>query len=492
MQIFKLKNTLHTLLLLAVVFVFSACNKEDNSSPAPTPADKKEDINESIVILHINDVHGNIDAFPQMAAFINGVKDTCENVFVLCAGDVFSGNPMVDMHLDKGYPMIDLMNKINVDLAVIGNHEFDYGQTILNQRIAQAEFPFICANIDATSGILNQPEAYKVLKSKEGFEIVTLGLIETGTKVEEKYIPSTHPDKVLGCEFPYYKTEIKKYTHLKEKDNLFIILSHLGIGSDETLANDNPEIDLIIGGHSHATVHQPQIFNNALVCQAGSNGKHIGVVHIQVKNKAVVSKNAYLKNMNDYGEKDDDIQEVVNDYNNNNNPILYEKLGTATHPLNSKDELGSLMTDAITWKYNVDIAFQNSGGIRNKLPEGDILAKDVYKIDPFGNEVIKFTLTHKELFTLIKNSRMGDLKPSGMQIVYYQSGYIGLNDMQGNRLDVDKTYTVAMNSYIASAYNFEHVDSGENTKETSVQALIDYIKFKKQIDYKDVIRIFNE
>lgn len=470
-------------LFLFLSFSLSACANKDSSEQKSEFADT-----ESIVFLHVNDLHGNIDAFPKIAAFVKSVRDTCENVFLLSAGDMFSGNPIVDMHDEPGYPIIDLMNLMDFDLSAIGNHEFDYGQANLNKRILQAQFPFICANIDASSSVLEQPAAYHTFTSKNGYEMVFLSFVETNSKVGDKFIPSTHPEKVQGIHFPYYKTEIKKHTHLKKEDNLFVVLSHLGLSTDEKMAQENDEIDLIIGGHSHSTVTKPQNFNNALICQAGSSGRYVGVVSLLIKEKKVVSQEAYLENMSSYTQTDAEIQEKVESYNNSS--VLNKKIGTAKQAIYSKDVLGNLMTDALTWKYDADFAFQNSGGIRSSFAKGDILLKDVYRNDPFGNEVVVFNLSYLELFSLIKNSKPGDLKVSGMHITHQQNGSISLTDYQGKPFDQNKTYKVAMNSYIATSYNFDHTEEGIYTFETSAQALVDYILHLNEVDYKDEKRIF--
>ena len=470
--------------LVLTIFItigFTQCSKDENVN-----TDNRESISESIVFLHVNDMHANIDAFAQISTVIKSVEDTCENVYVVCAGDIFSGNPMVDMHENKGLPIIDLMNKTGFDLSVIGNHEFDYGQEILNERILQAKFPFICANIDASSGILEQPEPYYTIKSPNGFEFVVLGLIETGTHINGVNIPSTHPNKVIGCEFPHYSIEIKKYTHLKNNENYFVVLSHLGFNSDVNLANDNSQIDLILGGHSHSTIDPPAEANKAIVCQAGSYGRYVGIVHIMLKGKSVTNENAFLKKIDDSVDADSEIANLVSKYNNN--PSLNKKIGTAIHELTNKNEIGSLMTDALRWKYDCDIAFQNSGGIRSSFSQGDIFVKDVYQCDPFGNEVIKFELSYDEIISLLRNSSQGDLKPSGIRIIY-DGQEIRLTTENGRSMNMNTTYTVAMNSYIATAYSFNHADEGESAEETSASVLIDFIQHLGEIDYKGINRI---
>ena len=109
---------------------------------------------ETVVIYAINDPHGQINNFPRLKTLIENDRTQNSKVFFVSAGDLFSGNPIVDYHENKGFPMIDLLNDCGLDISVIGNHEFDYGQDVLNARIDQAEFPFICDNVSDASGAL--------------------------------------------------------------------------------------------------------------------------------------------------------------------------------------------------------------------------------------------------------------------------------------------------------------------------------------------------
>jgi 2',3'-cyclic-nucleotide 2'-phosphodiesterase (5'-nucleotidase family) len=436
----------------------------------------------------MNDIHADINNFPKIAAYINELRETNANVFLFSAGDLFSGNPFVDQHDKPGYPIIDLMNELKFDAAVIGNHEFDYGQKILNYRIEQANFPFICANIDAENATLKQPEAYTTLTSSGGFKIIVLGLIETGTNIDGRYIPSTHPDKVIGIDFPYYRYEIENYTYLKKDNNLFVVLSHLGENSDRTLADENAEIDLIIGGHSHKVIQTPYEKNNALICQAGSKGRYIGRVDIKIEDGLVISKSGKLIKVESLSKTDAEIASLVSEYNKN--PALNRVIAQNLAEFSNQDELGSLMTDAINWRLNTDIAFQNKGGIRSWLPLGDIKVKHIYELDPFGNEVIIFEMTCDEIRSLINNSGDGDLKVAGIQYRYMGKSGIQLENFDGSELDESKTYKVGLNSYIASAYTFDHTDEGKTSNVTSANCLIEFLENEEEIDYSGVKRIF--
>ena len=89
----------------------------------------------TVKILHTNDIHGNFSRFPRLAFVVDSIRNVHENVLLLNAGDIFTGNPLVDMDKEKGFQMIELMNKVGYDLSTLGNHEFDYGQNVLSLMI---------------------------------------------------------------------------------------------------------------------------------------------------------------------------------------------------------------------------------------------------------------------------------------------------------------------------------------------------------------------
>ena len=115
-------------------FVFSlliiSCTNESSSLPIES-TDKK------LTIFILNDIHGQIDNFAKVKYLVDQEK-TKTNVILTSAGDIFSGNPIVDNYPQKGFPIIDLMNRVGFDVSVIGNHEFDYGEANLKERMEQA------------------------------------------------------------------------------------------------------------------------------------------------------------------------------------------------------------------------------------------------------------------------------------------------------------------------------------------------------------------
>ncbi|MFP4016315.1 MAG: 5'-nucleotidase C-terminal domain-containing protein [Halanaerobiales bacterium] len=460
---------------------------------------------QTIVLLHINDTHGKIDSFAKITQFVKETEDEYgeDNVFLMSAGDMFSGNPLVDQYDfisgeadKKGYPMIDLMNAAGFDLMVIGNHEFDYGQDTLNKRIEQADFPMICANFEASGAILEQPAAYEILETDRGVRIAVLGLIQID---EGTGIPATHPDKLNGINFFNGVTEAHRCRGLAKASHVFVVLSHLGNSTDKDLANEMGGIDIILGGHSHTTITDPAETNGVLIAQAGDDGAYVGKVVITLKDGVISDKRGGLIDVSDVKGSDENVEAMIKQYNEERDTAFSKVLATAVSPVNGKHELGSLMTDAITIYHDLDFSFQNNGGIRVDIlgnnEDGGITVGDIYTLDPFGNEVIKLEMTVDEIKSLIEYSygkrSSIDLQVSGLKynVLVNDIGQIAgveLTDYQGNTLDEDKKYSVGLNSYIASSYEFDHKDEGTSLYISYADTLIEYLKTIDTIDYDGV------
>jgi len=444
---------------------------------------------EKIKIYHVNDMHGNIYNFSKIAYIIE--NDTTKNKLLVSAGDLFSGNPTVDIYNPKGYPMIDLMNKLNFLYSVIGNHEFDYGQKILIDRIKQAKFKFLCANFSPSNELKDLVKDYNIYTTPEGIKIAFLGLIETSNNG----IPSTMPQKVKGIKFKNALNIAKKYKFLKDSSDIFIVLSHLGSEYDFKLAKIMPEIDIIIGGHSHEIINTE--YNNVLIVQAKSYLRYLGEITIEYdkEKKKIISKKEKLIRLSKIKKYDKELKKLINKYENN--PILKEVIGYSVAKIEGKSKLGALMTDAYKFATKADIAFQNNGGIRiHQIPKGKIILKQIYKLDPFMNKLITYQMNIKDIKSLIKYSiehhgNNIDLQVSGMmyEVTFNpkeQIQNINLYDTNKKLLKNNKLYNVALNSYLADAYKFTYQKVIKKYDMTTEEAIINYIKSKKEINYSDI------
>ncbi len=450
-----------------------------------------------IVIFHINDVHSHIDNFAKIAKLVEDERKINPDVFLMNAGDNFSGNPIVDHYVPKGEPILELMNRLKFDVQVIGNHDFDYGQTIFKSFIKRANFPIICANVKVYEGVISQPEPYVILKTKNGLKIAVLGLIQID---EDTQIPSTLPKNVEGLVFPNGIEVAKRFRYLKKRSNIFIALSHLGYKDDEILAKEMQGIDIIVGGHSHTIIKNPIETNGVLITQAGAYGEYLGKIVITLKNGQIIKKIGELIDLNSFKKENPKVKALIAKYNDN--PELNQVLTKLTKPIVGNSELGSLMTDAVRNILGFDIVFQNSGGIRMDKLEDKVTIKDIYTLFPFDNEVVQFKMSTAEIRTLIKfdyeRYKHTDLMVSGIKYIVKHTitnevKAIELINEKGESLDESKTYNVGLNSYVASVYKFSHKDPGRSLKTGVVDAIIQYLKQKRDLTiYSGIQRTFEE
>ena len=445
-----------------------------------------------IIILHTNDMHAKIDNMGKLAYLADSLRKYHPYVFLVSAGDNFTGNPVVDMVKDIGYPMIDLMNECGFDLSALGNHEFDMGQEFLEKRIKQASFPFICCNIDVSGTQMTQPKPFVILKAGNETEIPFLGILQLG----ENGLPDSHPSKFSGIKFTDGILKSEEYKWLKERYGILIGLTHLGIDTDQELALEMPQFDLLIGGHSHTLIDSLMIVNGVMIVQAGSGLRYVGKTTLTIEKNHVTDRHDEIICLDSIFKVNAKVQTLIDHYNNNQE--ILRVVGIAEVPVVGFDELGSFITDALREQLKVDFAFQNKGGIRiQSMPQGDITLKDIYKLDPFNNQVVVFNMNASEIKSLIcygyKLEKGIDLQVSGMTYRITGNGKnectsVEMLDASGKPMDEKKKYRVAMNNYMAVTYSFDHHDTGTTSSMTTAEALINYLKTKKAIHYHGVKR----
>lgn len=445
-----------------------------------------------VIILHVNDMHSKIDNMGKLAYLVDSLEHTCKHVFVVSAGDNFTGNPVVDMVSDPGSPMVDLMNRCGFDVSGIGNHEFDMGQEGLNRRFRQAEFPFVSCNTDASGAVLEQPKPYMLKRVGKGNRIAFLGITQVGANG----MPDSHPSRLEGLKFTDPVTTALGYAKLKDKDVL-IAVTHLGKETDVELARRMPQLDVIIGGHSHDRLDSGIVSNGVLITQAGKDLKYIGKTFIRLEKGRVVYRNEEMIPLNSLTRSDPKVQELIDRYNSNEE--LNRPVGMAEVAVEGYDQLGSLMTDALVHETGAEVAFQNRGGIRTSvIAQGAITLKDIFRLDPFGNKVVVMTLTEPEVRSLIcagfNIEKTLDLEVSGLtyEVIQGADGTctdVVLKDKSGAPFETSRRFKVAMNSYIAAAYRFDHSDPGTALDLSTADALIRHLGSAGKINYSGVRRI---
>ena len=270
-----------------------------------------------LTVLHTNDQHSRIEpfdanagrnanqgGFARRATLINRIREEEKNVLLLDSGDIFQGTPYFNMF--GGELEFKLMSMMGYDASTMGNHDFDNGLEGFLKVLPNAKFPFITSNYDFSNTIVEgRTENYKIFM-RNGIKIGVFGVgIELeGLVGKKQYQETKYLDPVEIAQ--HYSSFLKK----EKKCDMVICLSHLGYKydnsskiSDVALASKTEGIDLILGGHTHTFLPEPQQYlnsagKNVLINQVGFAGLLLGKIdfyfdknkniqHISWKNHAI-------------------------------------------------------------------------------------------------------------------------------------------------------------------------------------------------------------
>ena len=224
---------------------------------------------QTLTVLHTNDFHNHLSAAG--AAFIQKEKAKRENVLLLDAGDAISaGNVGVR---PGGEPILTLMADTGYDAMTLGNREFHVADTLLRLKISKAGFPVLCANIRWRE---DKGETLPVIAAFEktlpsGLRVGVFGLT----------VPMVTPRMTARLVSAFVFDDPVEAAHvqiarLRPKVDALIALTHIGLREDERLAAACPELDLIIGGHSHNKLFAPSAAHGVPIVQAGWFGHFLG------------------------------------------------------------------------------------------------------------------------------------------------------------------------------------------------------------------------
>lgn len=483
-----MRRQLHALPLIALVatlLLLSGCGSSSRTKRSTS----------HIHIFSVNDMHAAMERMPRFAFIVDSLRAEYPELIVLSAGDNQSGSPFNDQYDPKGWPMIDLMNQIGFDASAMGNHEFDPSPANVAYYLDHAHFPFLCANVEAPAEYDIRP--YTILRTKNGYRVGLVSLLF----INELGIPDTHPDKVRDFTFLDPFTVAPDYLSLRDSVDALVYLTHLGYPVDKQLAETLPPevVDLIIGGHSHTKVDREVVVHDILVTQALCKLQYCTLTDLTMgPDRRVIARSSHLIPIEEGGREQPAMRATVDAYFNS--PRLHEPLATTEYAL-TKEQIGYLMADSFREIAGADIGLTNPGGIRREsLPAGSLSVMDVYNVDPFGNQLVTVELTAAELLQLFESGydkldARRPIVPSGLHVVYalHEDGSlegITLTDPEGNALDPDRTYRLALSSYAASVYSYGDKSRIVDRGETTAEATIDYLRRHKVVpDYTDEQRI---
>ena len=437
-----------------------------------------------IRILHVNDFHGFADAYKPYGseedqgglAYLAGQIDDLraeKPTLLLAAGDMIQGHNWANLFLGKS--SIEAMNAMKFDAMVVGNHEFDFGQAVLKERMQEAAFPFLGADVEG----LDPLKPY-IIKNVGGLSIAVIGVVTDDTPT------TTHPKNVSGLKFYSPVDTINKYVRaLRDKNDLIVVLSHTGFKADLDLAKKVEGIDVIVGGHSHTKVAKPAVVGKTYIVQAFEHGKALGVLDLTVKNGSIVQADGRLEPISPTGKKNKTVGAIVAKYRQKVDSFMNETVGEAPvdldgiHVRQQETNLGNLITDIIRKESGADAAIINGGTIRTSIKKGRITVSDVYAVVPFDNYIVAIRLTGKQIRDTLEHGVSGIEEEqgrfpqiSGLTFTYNRLAPAGsrVKDVfiGGQPLIADKEYTVATHDFLAAG------GDGYKTFGEAVQSSSDY------------------
>ncbi|RMF81003.1 MAG: multifunctional 2',3'-cyclic-nucleotide 2'-phosphodiesterase/5'-nucleotidase/3'-nucleotidase [Chloroflexi bacterium] len=472
--------------LLVAVIAIGAVSAQDDEEPF------------RLTIMHTNDVHGHHE--PQRdgnggaareATVVNQIRDEVENSLLLDGGDRFTGTLFHQQW--RGQDSVQIMNAIGYDAMTLGNHEFDDGSQILADFINGLNFPVVTANVDFSDNELlaGLVDPWVVL-DVNGENVGIIGLVTPETEI----LSSPADDLVFEHDLIAVTQNAVDELTAMGVDKI-ILLTHIGFAADQMVAQGVSGVDIVVGGHTNtflsniyagAEGEYPLVLESAsgepvLVVQASTATVYLGRLDVEFDANGVLSDwegDAIL--LSRYITPDPEVSDIVAGLAEPIEELRMTPVGTAGVFLTGdrtvcraqECNLGNLITDALRNETGAQITFQNAGGIRADIDEGEVTLGEVLTVLPFGNLVSTFELTGEEVIAALENGvsriTLGDdglidrsdlsgrfPQVSGIRYSYDASAEPGnrivsvevLNDAgEFEPIDPEAVYTVAANDFM--------------------------------------------
>lgn len=466
-------------------------------------------LTKDVVVLFTSDVHCGIDqgfGYAGLAAMRDSLTKS-NHVLLVDNGDSIQGEPVGTM--TTGEAIIDLMNAVGYDIAIPGNHEFDYGMDRFLELTQKAEFPYLSCNFNKEGEPVLEP--YKLVEF-DGVKIGFVGVTtpKTLTSSTPKYFQDDSGKFVYGFmqdetgEGVYNAVQSAVDAARAEGAQYVIVMGH--IGNEETCApwtyadiiSNTTGIDAFLDGHSHDTdqvVMKNKDGQDVIRSACGTKLGAVGCLRISADGE--LSAGLFTWNNEIAAPEllgiENEASKAVSAATDTLNEKLSQVVATSAVDLciydpDAKDEngksirivrnaetnLGDLCADAYRDQSGADIAFVNGGGVRAEIKAGDVTLNTILKVHPFGNAMCMVEATGQQILDALEfgarntpNENGGFLHVSGLTYeihTYIESScttdengmftgvtgeYRVKNVMVGGEpLDLEKTYTLASHNYM--------------------------------------------
>lgn len=381
----------------------------------------------------------------------------------LDGGDEMQGTPISNFAYGK--PVIQALNRMGIDAAAVGNHEFDWTIDTLKARMSEANYPFLSANItDATGAKPSWVEPWTII-TRGGMKVVVLGLTTTSTPT------SSDPRLVAGLTFGDLAAAVKRELPAARAAGKFVIvLAHEGAICDSGACRgdiidlarslDSGSVDLIVAGHTHRRVDTR--VNGIPIVEAASSGRDVALADfIRQGGRCCVVRTRVIDAYADQVAADTGEASLVSHAQARVDTITHRQIATLRYALaRAGDEypLGHLIADAQLNLGRGDVAIMNNGGIRSDLPAGNVTYGDLFQVQPFGNKLVRLSVPGTVLLSALEWAVAGGTERAqagGVEVWYDSRKEPGKRITRtrltnGQKIDGKRTYTLVVSDFLAA------------------------------------------
>jgi len=424
-----------------------------------------------VTLLQVNDVYqispverGKRGGLARIATLRQNILKESPHTLYLLAGDTLG--PSVASNIFKGRQMIAAWNATGLDYAALGNHEFDFGDAVLRERMKESKFVWLGSNVfDRKTGKLFGDMPPFVVREFDGVKVGLFGLLTTDTK------QSSSPGADVEFRDPCRTAQDMTKRLRGRGARTIVAITHLTMAEDKRLARCAPDIDVIIGGHEHSVLQS--LSGGTPIFKMGSDARNLGRIDLNIARRDGQLESIDWEIIPVTSEVADEPQSaaVIAEYEKRLAAELDLPVGRTTVELDARQEtnrsretnLGSFIADAYRQQTNAQVAILNGGSIRSNTTygPGELTKRDVLSILPFENAVVKVEITGATLRAALEHgvSRIREEQEAGMfpQVSGLRFTYDGRRP-PGSRvtrimvgeapLDEKKIYTLAANTYV--------------------------------------------
>jgi 5'-nucleotidase / UDP-sugar diphosphatase len=360
----------------------------------------------SLTILHTNDLHAHFQpldnrqgGFAYLATAIRHEREGCADCMLLNAGDLVQGSPVSTIF--HGLPIFEVANLLGFNAATLGNHDFDYGWMQARKFIQTAKYPIVSANLVNNSGELFAQKPYLVL-DVNGLRVGVVGAMtdELKTLSTAKLLGPWHTS-------PMVETVRRYAREIRGKTDLVVLLGHITSQEEVAVLKKVPEVDVVVSGHVHAGLKQELVEGNRLVVRVKGYSEELGRLELKVDTKRKSIESWTWRRIPIDSTKlaaAADVAAAVKKWESEVTKRVDQPLAVSRRKF-EKPDLKKLIERAMRDETGADFAFMNGGGVRDILPAGQLLVRNIWDIMPFDNLVVFGKFKGKDLPTVVVGDR---------------------------------------------------------------------------------------